>query len=32
MAFENIRYEESEGIGTLTFTREKALNALNRRH
>jgi enoyl-CoA hydratase len=30
MAFENIRYEERDRVGTLTFTREKALNALNR--
>ena len=30
MPYDNLRYEESEGIGTLTLAREKALNALNR--
>ena len=29
MAFENMRVEEQDGIFTATFTREKALNALN---
>src|SRR5947209_6694212 len=29
MAFENLRVEEQDGIVVATFTREKALNALN---
>ena len=29
MAYENLRVEEQDGIVVATFTREKALNALN---